>query len=175
MKVHFCVLEACAIDSFSQPHVHIKMDWNCFDSSTAKYIHFRQHISQTRRCCFYHILDLRHIRRHIYFALSKTIVIALVSSRLDYSLYHNIALHDILKLQCGQNCLAKLPDLFVYLTQCNFLNSGFGSFSDIALFLRSVQLPIKHFHPSNQHICITCSLLQLVVWDGNLVKYSIGG
>ena len=168
MKVIFFVLVDCAIDSFSQPHVHIKMDCNCFDSSTAKYIHFRQHISQTRRYCFCHILDLRHIRRHIYFALTKHIATALVSSRFDYSLYHNIALHDILKLQCGQNCLAKLPDLLVYLTQCNFLNSGFGSLSDIALFLRSVQLPIKHFHQSNQLIYIPCSLLQLVVWVGNL-------
>ena len=159
MKVHFCVLVACAIDSFSQPYVHIKMDCNCFDSSTAKYLHLRQHISQTRRCCFYHIPDLRHIRRHIYFALTKTIATALVSGRLDYSLYHNIALHDTLKLQCVQHFVATLPDLLVYLTQCNFLNNRFGSLSDIALFLRSVQLLIKHFHPSNQHICIPCSLL----------------
>ena len=136
MKVHFCVLVACAIDSFSQPHVQNKMDCNCLDSSTAKCLHFRQHISQTCRCCFYHIPDLRHIRRHIYFALTKTIATALVRCRLDYSLNHNIALHDILKLQCLQIFLAKLSDLLVYLTQCNFLNNRIGSLSDIALFFK---------------------------------------
>ena len=152
-----CLSSLC--NRLSQPHVQNKMDCHCYDSSTAKYLHFRQHISQTCRCCFYNIPDLRHFRRHIYFALTKTIATALVSSRLDYSFYHNIALHDILKFRCVQNCLAKLPDLLVYLTQCNFLNNRIGSLSDITLFLRSVQLPIKHFHPSNQHICIPCSLL----------------
>ena len=53
--------------------------------------HFRQHISQTCRCCFGHIRDLRRIRRHMSFDVTKTIATALVSSRLDYcnSLYHN--------------------------------------------------------------------------------------
>ena len=32
--------------------------------------------------------------------------------------------------------------------------------SNIALFFRSAQLPIKHFYQSNQHIYIHCSLLQ---------------
>ena len=44
------------------------------------------------------------------FVIAKTITTALVSSRLDYcnSLYHNIALKDILKLQHVQNCLARV-------------------------------------------------------------------
>ena len=46
------------------------------------------------------------------------------------------------------------------LTKYHFLHHCIGSLSDIALFLRSVQLLIKHFHPSNQHIYIHCSLLQ---------------
>ena len=45
---------------------------------------FRQHISQTCRCCFYHIRDLRRIRRSMTFVVAKTIATALVSSRLDY-------------------------------------------------------------------------------------------
>ena len=46
----------------------------------------------------------------ISLAVAKTIVIALVSSKLDYcnSLYHNIALKDILKLQRVENCLARV-------------------------------------------------------------------
>ena len=46
------------------------------------------------------------------------------------------------------------------LTQYHFLNHCIGSLSDIALFLTFVQLPIKHFHPNNQHTYIHRSLLQ---------------
>ena len=68
----------------------------------------RQHISQTCRCCFYKIRDLHRIRRYMYFDVAKTIATVLVSSRFDYfnSLYNNIVLKDILKLQRVQNCLA---------------------------------------------------------------------
>ena len=46
---------------------------------------------------------------YMYFAVSKTVASVLVNSRLDYcnSLYHNIALKDILKLQRVQNSLAR--------------------------------------------------------------------
>ena len=73
-----------------------------------KNFNFRQHISQTCRCCFYHIRDLRRIRRYMSLPVAKTIATALVSSRLDYcnSLLHNIAIKDIIKLQHVQNCLA---------------------------------------------------------------------
>ena len=56
---------------------------------------------KTCRCCFYHIRDIRCIHRYMSFVVDKTIATALVSSRLDYcnSIYHNIALKDILKLQ----------------------------------------------------------------------------
>ncbi len=71
---------------------------------------FRQHISQTCRCCFDHIRDLRRIRRHMSLSVAKTIATALVSSRLDYcnSLLHNIAIKNIAKLQRVQNCLARV-------------------------------------------------------------------
>ena len=70
----------------------------------------RQHITQTCHCCFYRIHDLCRIRRYMSFAVAKTIATALVSSRPDYcnSLYHNIALKDILKLQRVQYCLARV-------------------------------------------------------------------
>ena len=44
------------------------------------------------------------------FSVAKTIATALVNGRLDNcnSLYHNIALKDILKLQRVQNCLARV-------------------------------------------------------------------
>ena len=71
---------------------------------------FKQHISKTCRCCFYHIRDLRRIRRFISLSVAKTIGTALVGSRLDYcnSLLYNTASKDIAKLQCVQNCLARV-------------------------------------------------------------------
>ena len=75
-----------------------------------KNFNFRQHISQTCRCCFYHIRDLRRIRWYMSLSVDKSIATALVSSRLDYcnSLLHNIAIKDITKLQRVQNCLARV-------------------------------------------------------------------
>ena len=71
---------------------------------------FREHISQICRTCFYHIRDLRRIRRYLPVSVAKTIATALVTSRLDYcnSLFHNIAIKDITKLQRVQNCLARV-------------------------------------------------------------------
>ena len=51
-----------------------------FDSS----LNFRKHISQTCRACFYHIRDLRQIRKSLSLDLDKQIAEALVSSKLDY-------------------------------------------------------------------------------------------
>ena len=77
-----------------------------FDSD----FNFRQHISQVCKSCFYHIRDLRRIRRHISISAAKTISTALISSRLDYcnSLLNNIAKRDLAKLQRVQHCLARV-------------------------------------------------------------------
>ena len=77
-----------------------------FDSS----LNFRNHISQTCRACFYHIRDLRRIRKSLSLDLAKQIAVALVSSKLDYcnSLFHNMPEKDIARLQRVQNCLARV-------------------------------------------------------------------
>ena len=64
----------------------------------------------TCRCCFYHIRDLRRIRRFISLSVAKTIATALVSSGLDYcnSLLYNSVNKDMAKLQRVQNCLARV-------------------------------------------------------------------
>ena len=72
---------------------------------------FHKHISNNIICksCFYHIRNLRRIRRHLPVSTAKTISNSLVTSRLDYcnSLINNIAKQDLSKLQRVQNCLAR--------------------------------------------------------------------
>ena len=86
-----------------------------FDSS----LNFRKHISQTCRASFYHICDLRRIRKCLSLDLAKQVAVTLVSSKLYYcnSLFHNMPEKEIARLQCVQNCLAgvvtKAPDLVV--------------------------------------------------------------
>ena len=60
--------------------------------------------------CFYHIRDLKRIRKSLSLALAKQIAVALVTSKLDYcnSLLHQIPAKDLQKLQRVQNCLARV-------------------------------------------------------------------
>ena len=77
-----------------------------FDSG----LNFRQHISQVSSSCFYHIRDLKRMRKSLPLALAKQIAVALVTSKLDYcnSLSHEIPTKDLHKLQRAQNCLARV-------------------------------------------------------------------
>ena len=67
-------------DTYTKPEFNTDRLSTEFDNNK----NVRQHISQTCRCCFYHIRDLRRIRRCMSFAVAKTIATALVSSRLAY-------------------------------------------------------------------------------------------
>ena len=71
---------------------------------------FRSHISAVCSSCFYHMWDLRHIRRHLDLDSAKLLATALVSSHLDYcnSLLYGIADIYLTRLQRVQNQLARL-------------------------------------------------------------------
>jgi hypothetical protein len=71
---------------------------------------FRSHVSQVCSSCYYHIRDMRRIRRHLSLDNAKSLASALVSSRLDYcnSLLFNIADKDMRRLQRVQNSLARV-------------------------------------------------------------------
>ena len=90
----------------SNPYASAKQLGVVFDSS----LNFRKHTSQTCRACFQHIRDLRRIRKRLSLDLAKQIAVALVSSKLDYcnSLFYNIPVRDIARLQRVQNCLARV-------------------------------------------------------------------
>jgi hypothetical protein len=70
----------------------------------------RSHVSQICRSCFYHMRDIRRIRRYLSLQNAKTLAHAMVTSRLDYcnSLLFGLAAKDIQKLQRVQNCLARV-------------------------------------------------------------------
>ena len=70
---------------------------------------FRKHISLTCHSCFYHIPDLRRIRRYIFLSVTKpllqhSLLIDLITATLNY-LPYNIASKDILNLQNGLTML----------------------------------------------------------------------
>ena len=71
---------------------------------------FRKHINQVFGSCFYHIRDLRRIRRHLTLDNAKSLACALVTSKLDYcnSLYYGVAEKEFNKLQRVQDTLARV-------------------------------------------------------------------
>ena len=94
------------LDNDISPSDSVRILGVIFDSDFS----FHKHVSNNNICksCFYHIRDLRRIRRHIPLSTAKTISNSLISSHLDYcnSLINNIAKQDLSKLQRLQNCLA---------------------------------------------------------------------
>ena len=73
-------------------------------------LNFRKHISLVYRSCYYHIRDLRRLRRCLTSDVSKIIATALVSSKLDYcnDLLYNVTNRELNSFQGVQNCLARV-------------------------------------------------------------------
>ena len=88
------------------PVNHVKNLGFYFDS----FFNFHHHISQISKSCFYHIRDLRRIRKHLSLPTATALANALVCSRLDYcnSLFSGIHKCDLNRLQRIQNCLARV-------------------------------------------------------------------
>ena len=77
-----------------------------FDSA----LNFKSHISGISRACYYHIRDMRRIRRFLTPSVAKTIATSLIGGKLDYcnSVLFNFSEKEISKLQGVQNCLARV-------------------------------------------------------------------
>ena len=75
-----------------------------------KDFNLKKHISKVCRSCYYHIRDLRRLRRGLTAAVTKTIATSLVSNKLDYcnSIIYNIPNREINKVQSVHNCLARV-------------------------------------------------------------------
>ncbi len=71
---------------------------------------FKQHAVSLCKNCYYHIRDLRHIRKHLDLSVATGLANALVGSRLDFcnSLFYRLNDVYTLKLQWVQNCIARM-------------------------------------------------------------------
>ena len=69
-------------------------------------LNFKSHISGISRVCYYHIRDIRRIRRFLTLSVAKTIATSLIGSKLDNcsSVLFNVTEKEISKLQGVQNC-----------------------------------------------------------------------
>lgn len=102
-SIHFpCKILGC--DSY--PGKFVKNLGVFFDSD----FEFHRHISQISKSCFYHIRDLKRIRKHLSLPTITALANALVCSRLDYcnSLFAGVHKKYLAKLQRIQNCLARV-------------------------------------------------------------------
>ena len=77
-----------------------------FDSN----LNFKRHISNVSRSSYYYLRQLRVIRRYLQKDVTKTLLHAFVSSRLDYcnSLFFGLPKCDIQRLQSVQNSAARI-------------------------------------------------------------------
>ena len=71
---------------------------------------FQNHINGVVKNCFYHMRDLRRIRKHLDIDTATALANALVSSRIDYcnSLLYSLPNIHVQKLQQVQNALARV-------------------------------------------------------------------
>ena len=71
---------------------------------------FGKHITHVCKSSFYHIRNLKRIRKHLSLSTAKSIANALVCSRIDYcnSVLSGITDTDMGRLQRVQNCLARV-------------------------------------------------------------------
>ena len=75
-----------------------------------KHLSFKHHIGVKCKTAMYNLLIIKHSRRHLTQEAAQILVSSLVISHLDYanSLLYGLPACNIDKLQCVQNCAAKL-------------------------------------------------------------------
>ena len=88
------------------PSVEVKNLGVIFDSDNS----FDNHVAKICRACYYHLRDLRRIRKFLSDETTILLANAMVSSRLDYcnSLLYGVSKTNIAKLQRVQNALCHI-------------------------------------------------------------------
>ena len=88
------------------PSVVVKNLGVIFDSDN----YFDNHVAKVCRACYYHLRDLRRIRKFLGVETAILLANAMVNSRLDYcnSLLYGVSKSNIAKLQRVQNALCRI-------------------------------------------------------------------
>ena len=88
------------------PSVEVENLGVIFDSDNS----FDNHVAKVCRACYYHLRDLRRIRKFLGVETAILLANAMVSSRLDYcnSLLYGVSKSNIAKLQRVQNALCRI-------------------------------------------------------------------
>ena len=88
------------------PSEYVKNLGVWFDSNFS----FSKHVQNVSKLCFIQMRDLRRIRQYLTHDAALMAANALVGSRLDYcnSLLRSLTANELRKLQCIQNCLARI-------------------------------------------------------------------
>ena len=88
------------------PSVEVKNLGVIFDSDNS----FDIRVAKVCRACYYHLRDLRRIRKYLSNETAILLANAMVSSRLDYcnSLLYGVSKSNIAKLQRDQNALCRI-------------------------------------------------------------------
>ena len=91
-------------------HNHLWMRLAPAFSARNLVVTFDSNTNVIRYIAYYHIRNLRRIRRCMYFAVVKAIATALVSSIYDYcnSLHHYSVINDVLTFQRVHNTLTRV-------------------------------------------------------------------
>ena len=116
---------------------------------------FDKQVSETCKACFFHIRALRHIRASLTEEASKTIAVAIVSSRLDYcnSLLAGTSVSNLTRLQHVQNALARVvaqKPRFCHITPVLLICIGFRFATELPL--KSLRLLLGYSNFSSQPI-----------------------
>ena len=98
--IHDDILGNGLVPAVTVKNLGVKLD-SCLDMS--------KQVSDTIRVCYYHIKDLRRVRRHLT-SVAITLCNALVGSKIDYcnSLYYGITNKQMQRLQGIQNTLCRI-------------------------------------------------------------------
>ena len=77
-----------------------------FDSGNT----FSSHITKVCRACYYHLKDLRRIRKFLSVETAALLANSMISSRIDYcnSLLYGVNKYNVAKLQKIQNALCRI-------------------------------------------------------------------
>ena len=84
---------------------------------------FTSHITNMCRVCYYHLNDLRHIRKYLSVETAALLANSMISSRIDYcnSLLYGVSKYKVAKLQKIQNALCRIVfrlDRTSHITPC---------------------------------------------------------